>query len=108
MDEFKFGRYPKNIVPKQWWGARGIFKPNDKYCKLDIPYDRQSYEGDKHNSDDFMFWINYGFMEKLEKRYGELSSDQNKVIRIESDGGRFVGEVSCQNSSGYLYIGCWE
>lgn len=103
-----FGIYPENITPKQWWGARGIFEPNDKYCKLDIPYDRQNYEGDKNNSDDFIFWINNSFLKKLEKHYVELSSDQSKVVKITSDSGRFIGEASCKNSGGYLYIGCWE
>jgi len=104
----EFGRYPVNMTPKQWWGARAIFKPYDTYRKLDILRDRQNFEGDKTKSEEFMCWVNDVFLEQLDPYFNELYSNQNKVIKITSTNGQFEGEVSCQNSYGYLYIGCWE
>ena len=104
----EFGRYPENIELKQWWGTRAIFKPYDEHCKVDILPDRQNYEGNRDESGDFIYWINNGFMKKLEKYFCELNANQSKVIRIESDSGQFIGEACCQNSGGYMYIGCWE
>lgn len=102
----RFGRYPKDINPKVWWGARAIFGKGTDF-KLDIPYDRKSYEGEK--DDDFLYWINNSFFAWLLKRVNEnLYNSQDTVYSFESEGGRFYGEVSCQNSQGYLYIGCWE
>lgn len=86
MSDFRFGIYPENVKVNKWWGARGIFKPYDKYCKLDIPYDRQNYEGEKDK--DFLFWINNEFKDKLEKQYSEL--DDGKTITITSDAKKLI------------------
>ena len=40
---YRFGIYPENKTPELWWGARAIVS---KY-RLDIPRDRQNFEGDK-------------------------------------------------------------
>jgi hypothetical protein len=106
----RFGRYPNeekdNI--KRYWGARAIFYSGSNYT-IDIPYDRKTYEGDEENAQPFFDWINNNFMKWLEKEANaNLFNDQRKVIKYESEDGKYQGEACCQGSYGYLYIGCWE
>ncbi|MEA5040035.1 MAG: hypothetical protein VB086_09380 [Clostridiaceae bacterium] len=96
-----FGIYPDNMTPRCWWGARAI-ATNHKYG-LDIPWDRQCYDGEK--DDDFLFWINNTVIPKLDQRFKNCDT---KIISFNSDSGRFHCEASDRNNYGYLYIGCWE
>lgn len=108
MGDFRFGRYPENIQVKRFWGARALFNLKTSY-QIDIPYDRKSFEGERENSQDFINWINKEFFEKLTKETNaKLYNNQDKIICIKSEDGKYQGEASCQGSYGYLYIGCWE
>lgn len=101
----RFGLYPENQQPKRYWGARAIFNGRN----IDIPYDRKSFEGKKEGSDKFLNWINKDFFKWLEGQADlRLYNNQSKVINYNSKNGKYYGQASCNNSYGYLYIGCWE
>lgn len=99
---YRFGIYPKNETPKLWWGARAIIT---KYG-LDIPRDRQNFEGDKTSDDldDFFWWINNCAIYQIEE---SIKKGKTKNISIESDAGCYHCEADDHNSGGYLYIGAW-
>lgn len=104
----KFGRYPENIQFKRYWGARAIFGGISKY-RIDIPWDRKTFEGEQQGSEDFVNWVNDKFFEWLLPQANQaLYNEQRKILTFDSEDGRFHGEASCQGSYGYLYIGCWE
>lgn len=97
---YRFGIYPENTNPELWWGARAIVT---KY-RLDIPRDRQNFEGDKAASADFIQWINDVALPYIED---ECIPRKTKNISIDSDDGRYHCEADDRNSGGYLYIGAW-
>ena len=96
----RFGIYPDNKTPQMWWGARAIIEKKD----INIPYDRQSFEGDKINSDELISWINKTAIPKFSEsiKNGIISN-----ISFLSDCGKFHCKADDRNSHGYLYIGCW-
>lgn len=99
----EFGIYPENRNPKLWWGARAI--ASKKYG-LDIPWDRQNFEGNEDSSDkdDFFHWLNNTAIPELDKR---VKSGKLTNISFDSEGGCFHCEADDRNSYGYLYIGAW-
>ena len=104
MVEMRFGRYPE--VPfKMWWGARAIATGEE----LDIPYDRFSWEGgDRDSRQPLVDWINKEVLPFLNKKLSYLKQNQSEVLSLKSDDGKFCAEACCNDSYGYLYIGCWE
>lgn len=96
----EFGIYPESKTPKMWWGARAIITER----RIDIPYDRQNFDGDRTDTDDFMFWINNTAIPKLDEKVKKCDT---KNISFNSEGGRFHCEAADRQSGGYLYIGCW-
>ena len=99
-----FGIYPENREPKLWWGARAI-ATNRKYG-LDIPWDRQNFEGDKDSpdKDDFFYWLNHVAIPELDNRFKKY---ETKEISFDSENGCFHCEADDHDSGGYLYIGAW-
>lgn len=106
---YRFGLYPENTVPKSYWGARAIFWKGSDY-KLDIPRERQTFEGEKEDSKELMNWINSTFLIWLGKQADSnfYNHCQNKLITLDSEDGRFHGQACSNKSYGYMYIGCWE
>ena len=97
--QHKFGIHPFT-TPKLWWGARAIANRNG----IDIPWDRQNFEGDKANASDFIQWINDIAIPALDKY---VKKGQTKGIVIDSDDGVYHCEADDESSGGYLYIGVW-
>lgn len=105
----KFGIYPDENF-KFWWGARAIFDKSTNY-KLEIPYDRKSYESkndNKKEEDKFIYWVNTKFFKWISKQINKelYFNGQNTVLELKD--GKYKAKASCQGSHGYLYIGCWE
>jgi hypothetical protein len=103
-----WGYKPDNIAMKRYWGARAIFKPNDKYEKIEIPYDRKNFEGERDGSDDFINWINEIFFKWLKKNATAGLNYTRESISLTSLDGKYTGAATTNMSGGYLYIGCWE
>ncbi len=104
MSNREYG-WNKEVKTKRYWGGRGIISLE---YGLDIPWDRQSYEGDE-NSKEFTDWINKEAIPYLTKRVkNDLLNKQDEVVKMDSADGRFCCEATCNKSGGYLYIGCWE
>ena len=99
-----FGIYPDDITPKLWWGARAI--ATDRKHGIDIPYDRQNFEGDKDSPDkkDFFDWLNNVAIPELDRRFKNY---ENVNIEFDSDDERFRLVADDRSSGGYLYIGAW-
>lgn len=99
----EFGIYPANRKPLMWAGARGIYKPFDKWRVLDIPFDRWSSEFQiTDNKNDFIDWINDFALPQVEKFI------KNRCIikqYFESDDGCFYCEFDERSSGGYMYLG---
>jgi len=100
----RFGLYPENEKISRYWGARVIFTNQ----RIDIPYDKKSFEGEPIGSEDFIQWINKEFFPVLEHNKSSLYHDQSKHFYHSSEDDRFYGHACCNSSHGYLYIGCWE
>lgn len=96
----EFGLYPDGKEPDAWWGARAIITER----RIDIPYDRKSFDGDKTKADDLFAWIESTAIPELDKRVKKY--DTKRVV-FDSDCGRFHCEAEDRDSGGYLYIGCW-
>lgn len=99
-----FGIYPENVTPKLWWGARAI--ATNRNYGIDIPYDRQNFEGDKDSpdKDEFFYWLNNVAIPELNKRFRNY---ETMKISFESESGCFHCEADDRSSGGYLYIGAW-
>lgn len=99
-----FGIYPENREPKLWWGARAICSRD---YGLDIPWDRQNFDGDREHTDidEFFHWINTVAIPKLNEIVKGYQGTKN--IRFDSENGCFHCEADDRCSYGYLYIGCW-
>lgn len=107
MEKERWGRFP-DVKPEQWWGGRAIVSME---YGIDIPRDRQSYEGDVLMEDtaSFMKWINEQAMPELNRMVkSTLLYNQSQVVELHSKDNRYKCEACCNNSGGYLYIGCWE
>ena len=101
----EFGIYPNDIKPKLWWGARAI--ATDRKYGLDIPWNRQNFEGngDDLDKEDFLYWLNNVALPKIDKMF--KSYESTKGISIDSENGCFHCEADDKCSGGYLYIGAW-
>jgi hypothetical protein len=95
-----FGLPMENVTT--YWGARAIYKPHDKYCKIDILYDRQSCLGEKADRDELVEWLNDKGMPWL-KANCKMSSSSTE--RIEFKDGKYIIRATPNASYGYLYIG---
>lgn len=100
-----FGIYPDGIIPKLWWGCRAI--ATDRKHGLDIPMDRQNFDGDKDSPDknDFFDWLNHVAIPELDRRFKNY---ENVNIEFDSKDGRFHCAADEYSSGGYLYIGAWR
>lgn len=96
----EWGIYPEAATPKMWWGARAIITKG----KLEVLYDRQNFEGNVSEADDFFAWLNKTAIPKLAE---EAKRYNTQHVFFDSDDGRFHCEAKDMNSGGYLYIGCW-
>lgn len=100
-----FGIYPETHEPKMWWGARAI--ATDRKYGIDIPWDRQNFEGDREHpdKDEFFHWLNKVAIPELDRRFKKYES--TKAISFDSENGCFHCEAADRDSYGYLYIGAW-
>ena len=95
-----FGLPMENV--NTYWGARAIYKPSDKYLKIDILHDRQSCLGEKPDRDELVAWLNATGMPWL-KTNCKLYSDSRDCV--EHRDGKFIIKATPNASYGYLYIG---
>lgn len=95
-----FGLPMENVTT--YWGARAIYKPSDKYLKIDILHDRQSCLGEKPDRDELVAWLNATGMPWL-KTNCKLYSDSRDCV--EHRDGKFTIKATPNGSFGYLYIG---
>ena len=104
MKGYEFGiKAPEDAKIIQWWGARAIYKPFNKRCRVEVLMDRQSH-GEAEHTQEFKDFVNK-FINKLEKEC-KLNSESNDIFQYQDL--KFTGEASPKGSCGYLYIGCWE
>ena len=101
MQKPEWGLYPDEFTPTLYWGARAIITKK----KLDIPWDRQSFQTvDEACKEEFMDWLNGDMIPCLEK---EIQADNTSHLEIASADGRFLCVAEDHNSGGYLYIGAY-
>ena len=106
----EWGNYPKDFIPKMYWGARAILE-RESCCPGKALYllsDRQSFErlnGSQRDPDTFFDWINTKVLPELRR----LAYEWNDLVTIQSEDGSVLCQATPKNSGGeYLYIGCWE
>lgn len=95
-----FGLPMENVTT--YWGARAIYAPDNKYCKIDILHDRQSCIGDEPARKELVSWLNTVGMPWLKKTCRIPTSSHSMT---EFTQGKFRLHASPNASYGYLYIG---
>lgn len=101
-----WGLPTKDPNAKFCWGARAIYKMNFEEVTIDIPWDRQDWEGEHTKEERLALstWINTRAMNHLKihlsKRGIGISSDQ--YVSIDGDGFHLC--ASPKASHGHLYI----
>lgn len=103
MSKRSFG-WNKEVKSKKYWGGRAIVQPSQG---LDIPWDRQNYDGEE-DSEDFLRWVNKTVLPHLTSRVVDGSLGEDVVYNLMSADEKYHCMATCNNSGGYLYIGCWE
>ena len=94
----------KEVQAKRYWGGRAIVMPK---VGLDIPWDRQNYDGDE-DKEAFLKWINNSVLPHLSSRVEDGTLCESEVYNLMSSDEKYLCMATCNNSGGYLYIGCWE
>jgi hypothetical protein len=88
------------------WGARAIYRLNYEEVTIDIPWDRQAWDGEhsKETRLALSTWINSKAMNQLKKKLSKLGigGSSEELISIEGDGFRL--SASPKASHGYLYL----
>lgn len=107
MDEIIWGINPP-AETTLFWGARAIIKTG-KYAGIDIPWDRQSFRGDRDSAGPFQDWVNDSLktLDGLVKEKCNFALvDLNMTLESKENG--FVLKADTRQSGGYLYIGAWK
>lgn len=88
------------------WGARAIYRLNYEEVTIDIPGDRQAWEGahTKETRLALSTWINSKAMSHLKRKLSKLGIgiSSEELVTIEGDGFRL--SASPKKSHGYLYL----